>query len=246
MMTLKGLPFMIVVFTFLLPLLLPGEALQQSQEAQEERIIERVEVTNVAVTVRVFDKGKPVKGLKKKDFKLFENDKEKEIRVFFETRKKVTETNEASQSSAGKYVKRPSRLFLLNFNIGDHRIDIKGAVKPFFKKILQPGDRLIVISNSFFLNDRVVIDPEVERKKVEHILDVEKVKAHWRFSWMDYEVGNAIKGYADIRSASANDQEPNTAAAWEFFREEYLKFLLDYKATITMMDEEKFLKLFYR
>ena len=67
-MTLKGLPFMIVVFIFLLPLLLPGEALQQSQEAKEERIIERVEVTNVAVTVRVFDKGKPVKGLKKKNF----------------------------------------------------------------------------------------------------------------------------------------------------------------------------------
>lgn len=62
------------------------------------------------------------------------------------------------------------------------------AVKPFFKKILQPGDRLIVTSNSFFLNDRLVLDPEVERKKVEHIPDVEKVKAHWRYSWMTYEV----------------------------------------------------------
>jgi hypothetical protein len=78
---------------------------------------------------------------------------------------------------------------------------------------------------------------------VEHILDVEKVKAHWRFSWMAYEVGNAIKGYADIRSATANDQEPNVSAAWEFFREEYLRFLLDYKASITMMDEEKFLRV---
>ena len=59
-MTLKGLPFMIVIFIFLLPVLMPGEALQPSQEAQEERIIERVEVTNVAVAVRVLDKGKPV------------------------------------------------------------------------------------------------------------------------------------------------------------------------------------------
>jgi hypothetical protein len=191
----------------------------------------------------VFDKGKPVKGLKKENFKLFENDKEKDIRVFSETRKKVTEPDDASPSGAGEYVKRPSRLFLLNFNIGDHRIDIKEAVKPFFKKILQPGDRLIVTSNSFFLNDRVVIDPEVERKKVEHILEVEKVKAHWRYSWMTYEVGNAFKGASDIRSATARDQEPNTAAAYEFLREEYLKFLKDYKASITMMNEGKFLRL---
>jgi hypothetical protein len=87
MMMLKGLPFMIAIFIFLLPVLMPGEALQQSQEAQEDRIIERVEVTNVAVAVRVFHRGKPVKGLKKEDFKLFENGKKKEIRVFFETRK---------------------------------------------------------------------------------------------------------------------------------------------------------------
>lgn len=67
---------------------IPGNAQPQHQQSHE-KIVEEVDVTNVEVAVRVFLKGEPIPGLKKEDFKLFVNGKEKGIHGFFENQKKT-------------------------------------------------------------------------------------------------------------------------------------------------------------
>ncbi len=225
----------VIVFC-MLPLLLPAGEPRQPQDSQQDRIVEKIDVTNAALAVRVFHKGKPVKGLKKEDFKLFENGKEKNIRVFFERTQKISPVDDGpGTDTAGK-----SRLFLLTFNVGDHRIDIKNAVGPFFKKILSKGDRLMVLSNSFFLNDRVVFDPEQERQKVEHILEIEKIKARWRYAQMEETVRAFLREMKDLLEASAGE-------AWESARDIFITSLLNFvrrtKESFMRLDNEQFVRL---
>ncbi len=226
--------FLMVVF--ILPVLaLVGEP-QQSQQPEQERIVERVEVTNVVVAVRVFYKGKPVKGLKKEDFKLFENGKEKDIRVFFQRTQKISPTDDVPAAAGSK---KP-RLFLLTFNVGDHRIDMQKAVEPFFNNILRTGDRLMVLSNSFFLNDRVVFDPQKEKQKVNHILQVEKIKAQWRYTQMEEAIRVYIGEMRDLLEATAGE-------GWESARDIFITSLLNLvratKESFMKLDSEQFVRL---
>lgn len=225
-----------VIVFFLLPALLLAGQQGQSRDSRQDRIVEKVDVTNVAVAVRVFHKGKPVKGLKKEDFTLFENGKEKDIRVFFQRAQKISPVEDTAGAGEGE----KSRLFLLTFNVGDHRIDIKRAVAPFFDKFLRKGDRIMVLSNSFFLNDRVVFDPGLERQKVEHILEIEKIKAHWRYTQME----EAVRVYAgemqDLLEATAGE-------AWESARDIFITGLLSLvratKESFMRLDNEQFVRL---
>ena len=223
--------FLMVVFILPVPVLV-GEP----QQSEQERIVERVEVTNAVVAARVFYKDKPVKGLKKEDFKLFENGKEKDIRVFFQRTQKVSPTDDVPGAAGSK---KP-RLFLLTFNVGDHRIDMQKAVEPFFNNILRTGDRLIVLSNSFFLNDRVVFDPQKEKQKVNHILQVEKIKAHWRYTHMEEAVAAYVGEMKDLMEATEG-------RAWESARDIFITSLLNLlratKKSFMKLDSEQFVRL---
>lgn len=226
---------LIVMLIGFVPGFITGENLQ------EETLFEKVEVVNIKVPVRVFSKGKPVKGLKKEDFKLFVNGEEKEIRALVEKTKNITLESPASGAGAAKAEANPNpRLFLLMFNISDDRIDMKKTLDPFFNDILRPGDRLMLVSNSFVLNDRIVFDPKIERQKIDYILDVESVKARARLIQMSLTIDTLYKDYLDMLQAIRGEIAD---AARRYFIDNYIAYIKDFKKGFMRLDDEQYVQL---
>jgi hypothetical protein len=143
----------LILFTF--AALLPLSVLPQDQE--QERIVEKVTVTNVEVPVRVLLKGKPVTDLTKDDFLLYENKKKMQINGFYKISKtlSITQTGEAAPAA---------RTFVLVFNVSSYNDYFEKALNHLFANILQPSDRVLV-----FANDKTREYPNLKAK--------EKIKA---------------------------------------------------------------------
>ncbi|NIM14078.1 MAG: hypothetical protein GTO45_18705 [Candidatus Aminicenantes bacterium] len=136
------------------------------RDQEHEKIIEKVEVINIETPVRVFYKNKSVKDLKKSDFKLFIDGEEREINGFYQVRKKLDRL-------PSPYADQPPRLFVLIFNISSTSSDLQKGMETFFKQVIRPNDRIMVLTNNVFLNERVVEDPQKEREKIVKIVDME-------------------------------------------------------------------------
>jgi hypothetical protein len=136
------------------------------RDQEHEKIIEKVEVINIETPVRVFYKNKPVKGLKKNDFKLFVDGEERAINGFYQVSKKLDRLPPL-------YADQPPRLFVLVFNISSTSSDLQEGMETFFKQVIRPGDRIMVLTNNVFLNERVVEDPQKEKEKIVKIVDME-------------------------------------------------------------------------
>ena len=96
------------------------------QEQEQERIVERITVTNVEVPVRVLYKGKPVTDLTKEDFEIYENKKKMKIHGFFIKRKKIDAAESIGNKELGKEI--PSRTFVLVFSITDFNDNVRKAI----------------------------------------------------------------------------------------------------------------------
>ncbi|UCH95196.1 MAG: hypothetical protein JSV88_33815 [Candidatus Aminicenantes bacterium] len=156
-------------------------------------ILEEVEVTNMLLTVRVYDKGKPVKGLKRSDFRILENGKEQEINECYLRMKHL---NIEKDASTGDFNREPAvvpRLFVLIFNISDYRLNINDGVDYFFDRVLRPNDRLMIMTNRFFLNDHLVLDPRAEKRRAKKILKIEMIHAKSTIN----EIEKTLKSYID-------------------------------------------------
>jgi hypothetical protein len=132
--------FMVVGFLSFVP----GTGLRADQE--QERIVEKITVTNVEVPVRVLYKGKPVTDLTKDDFVLYENRKKLEINGFFVKRKMIKITPSRTVETAGTPRPLP-RTFVLVFNVTDFNDEFKKALDHLFDTVLVPTDQLMVFAN---------------------------------------------------------------------------------------------------
>ena len=143
--------------------------------AQEhEKIVETVQVENIEIPVRVFNGNQPVGDLKKEDFEFFVNGKKTEINGFYETRKKLETSESTGKDAPGEIdVKMTPRLFVLIFNLSSYTQDFHDKMDLLFKRIIRPDDRVIVITNRFFLPEWEVMDPEKTKNKIIDVLDKE-------------------------------------------------------------------------
>ncbi|MCP5051878.1 MAG: hypothetical protein GY940_32220 [bacterium] len=133
-------------------------------EDSQERIVEKVDVTNVQVPVRVIHKGKPVTHLTIGDFTLYEGKKKVKINGFYLKRKKIgaTDAERILQVKEQKGVgDRPlPRAFVLVFSITDFNDNLKRAVNYLFENVLKPNDWLMV-----FANDETLTHPDLRDGK---------------------------------------------------------------------------------
>jgi hypothetical protein len=110
----------------------------------QKRIVEEMDVVNVLVPVRVFHKGKPVPGLEKKNFQLFENGKLQEINTFQVFTRKIKRDSSKLVKLPGK--KAPSRFFVLVFNVFDYNNDVDKAINKFFKNVYRETDKVVIVT----------------------------------------------------------------------------------------------------
>lgn len=185
-----------IVTIALLVCLLAQAAPADGGTSKQKRLLEEVQVTNALVTVRVFHKGKPVDNLQKNHFKIFENGKLRNVNSAYMKRKQL-KTGPRGQNAPGTEVRLP-RLFVLVFNISDYRLNIFPAVQRFFNEIVRPGDRLIVMSNRFFLKDHKIYDPAAEKRRIIKIIEIEMKYAKGTVNEIEKTVNSFIDEYNDL------------------------------------------------
>jgi len=145
------------------------------------KIVEKVEVVNVVVPVRVFHDGDAVKGLTEENFKISIDGKDVLITSFVEKRQKI-----AVRELRG--TQPEPRLFVLVFNINDYNMNLTQHVDTLFEKIIRPGDRLMIVSNSFFLTDRTVKSIKQEKAEIKQLLRIETTRTRQEMKRVEYEM----------------------------------------------------------
>ncbi len=200
----------------------------------QERIIEKVEVTNVEVPVRVFFKGKAVSGLKKSDFTLLVNGKERDIHGFYEFKKKLA----APETPTLQEKQSPSRLFVLIFNICHYNPDAVRILDIFFDKIFLKNDRLMVITNRFFFDDRKIPNPLREREKLKKVLLSEMENVKEKTNYFKRRMESMLRSF----KARLKYTELRDLTSDEFVRN-YCQLVWEFKSLYLTIKDSRYLQL---
>lgn len=142
------------------------EPTQPTQQDSQPVTSEYVEVSNAEVVVRAFRDGKPVSGLTKSDFVLYEDGDKQPVTSFLEIRRKIglkSRTERAGEitDAVGKEttdgaaeVKKtppPKRLFFFYLRVSGGGTGHEELLNAFFKDIYRPGDTaLLTVQNKVF------------------------------------------------------------------------------------------------
>ena len=181
----KHILSIIFVFVFLLSLFSPfssyylkGDENRDSQETREieqKPIVEDVTVTNIEVPVRVLCEGKPVAGLTRDDFALFENKKRVNINGFFPKRKKLEVKTTTSIIPAEEQF--PVRTFVLVFKLTEYNEHIEQAVDHLFENVFRTNDRILVFANEKTAEYQDLREKETIKQELLNLLRTESHKA---------------------------------------------------------------------
>jgi len=138
--------------------------IQPFESPGQDRVVEKVQVMNREVVVRVFDGRQPVSGLTEKDFVLFENGRKQPITSCRELQRALV-TAEPVAEVAGEAVAAPKRgrlfLFLLWWN--EKSTAWPKAWEYFLTNIYRSGDRIILSGGNQAVEIR---NPEKQQEKL--------------------------------------------------------------------------------
>ncbi len=126
-------------------LLVAPASLSSAESQDDERIVKEVEVVNIVVPVRVFSKGKPVKGLVKKSFTIYENGVKQVINSFQALSRTIQSSAPGDTPKAARQEEK-SRYFVLVFNVFDFHENVEKAVDLFFNDIYRKNDKVVIIT----------------------------------------------------------------------------------------------------
>jgi hypothetical protein len=200
------------VFICLVSLVWMGAMLAQETKTNPQipSIVETVTVKNVKVAVRVYDGKKPVAGLKKEYFRLLVNGEPREINGFFTLRKEIkanTGTQDSASPAPGASARQ--RLFVLLFNVAGYRQDLADTLDYFFKTVLRPRDRLMVMTNHYYFPQWKIGSPERTKAEILKLLDKEKHRLRGELKRFEMELkAQAAMLKSDV--AAAIEIERNT------------------------------------
>jgi hypothetical protein len=226
-------PVISTIILSIIPFLAPAEGRTQQENEitppiPHKKIVEEIDVTHVEVPVRVFSGGKPVPGLKKSDFQLLVNGKETEIRGFYQSRKKIDPAASAEP-----------RLFVLMFNICDYHLEIEGVLDRFFHLVLRPHDRLILVTNHFFIDDTIILNPREEKEKLEKILQLEKGRTEQELKKLELELKSLVRTYKYRVNRHDQLKEVNT----QDFINTYMHLVRQFRNLYLDLSTEKYIRL---
>jgi hypothetical protein len=209
-----------------------AQAQARGQEQETERIHEEIEVVNVEVPVRVYYKGKPVKGLEKKDFSLVIDKKEREINGFYEVRKIIKSSPAQTEP----------RLFVLVFNIINDDDELQKGLDSLFGKVIRTGDRLMVLTNSLFLKDKMVGDPKEELEKLRKVLHVESLKMKQSLTSLEYNLRYLASSFK-LECLTSRREPMQMEFVIKRFVEDYRGYLEEFKDKFFNPNQNLYLKI---
>lgn len=198
----------------------------------QEKIKETVEVINVVVPVRVYYKGELVSGLKKQDFKIYENGKLKKINVFEEIRKKIGISEIGLHANHVEEYK--PRFFVLVFRLTDYNYYFKRGIDYIFKNILREQDRLMVLANNSFFEEKRIGDLEIMKTRIELLLKRESMLAKGLLEKYLKHIKFKVK-MIDFSMTTGNFRD-----VLVIFLNNYLAFLNEYKKKFLLPDIDSF------
>ncbi len=210
---------------------------------QDKEIKEGVIVTNIEIPVRVFLKGEIVDNMKKGDFTLYINGKQRDISGFTITRKRLEEQEFELEEKKGEY---PPRYFIMAMSITNYSPEIKKGVDYILDKVLRDNDILLAFINNtskFFKN---VKDRESIRSELNKYIESESIKAHANmvlyFKKIEQE-SNFTKFKLMIRWGSSRGPSPEKQIYFiNDFLKNYITIWKDYKRRYLMPDVESYYK----
>jgi hypothetical protein len=199
----------------------------------QERILEKVTITNIEIPVRVMYKGKSVIDLKKEDFVIYENGKKMEINGFFLKKKiiKIVESKDGLEKTL------PSRTFILAFSITDFNEAIEKAVEHLFDSVFRDNDRLLFFVNDKSLEYLNIGDRNKIKLEVIANLKEQSLKARERMLKYISDVETALNVHNfliqlrqrfDDRPERAVDFMKKYLLAWNDYKTKYLTPRIDY------------------
>jgi hypothetical protein len=207
---------------------------------EHKKIVEKVLVENIEVPVRVFQGKQPVGGLNKEDFQLFLNGKRKEINGFYEVRKKIADNLSLdSGSSEGTQQSIPPRLFLLIFNLSTFTQDLTSKLDMFFERIIRPDDRLMVLTNRFFISEWEVVNKEDSKGKIIEVLD--KEIRQLKTDMLAFETD--LRASAATLKSQLSIGESNILSAFQEFFYSYRFILEDIKDRYLSIPLDQYIKI---
>ncbi|MCX6556925.1 MAG: hypothetical protein NTW95_05770, partial [Candidatus Aminicenantes bacterium] len=174
---------------------------------QQEIEREYVQVLNIEMLVRVMKDGRPLAGLQKRDFSLFENGQKQEINGFLEVHRRITPGETGEKAKAEKEA-RPGRLFLLFFWINDPAVKVGEVLNYFFNSIYREGDRVILADqrHSLEINSTAEKDARVaEFKAGLSVLSGDLLTARRRFK---SDIEACLQLYITCLDAQNNTKYP--------------------------------------
>jgi len=137
-----------------------GVALILSVLPGQEEVVERVQVVNREVVVRVFDGGEPVSGLMRKDFTLSENGESVIITSCRMERRALAPAETPAAESGEAAARQRPRLFLFLLWWNEASKDWPQAWDYFLKHIFRPGDHVVLAGDR-----RAILLKDVENEK---------------------------------------------------------------------------------
>lgn len=197
-----------------------------SDDIEPNRIVERVNVTNVEVPVRVMHKGKPILDLSKDDFILYENKKKMAINGFFLKQKQIVPSAEPTPAENSGTASLAPRTFVIVFSITDFNKNLVQAVDHLFANVIKKNDRLLVFANDTSKEYKGIDDREAVKKE---LMDDLSEQAHGaRRRLVSYI--NQIETYLNVHDFKIKlHKQDNTPLLLVQFLKKYLLAWNEYK-----------------
>lgn len=197
-----------------------------TNDVEQHRIVEKVNVINVEVPVRVMHKGKPITDLRKDDFILYENKKRMDINGFFLKRKQIVSPGKTAQSMGSGTGSLAPRTFVIVFSVTDFNENLAQAVDHLFANVLRPKDRLLVFANDESKEYKGLYDKEAVKKELINNLAAQARDARRRL--VIYI--NKIETYLNVHDFKVKlHKQDNTPLLLVQFLKKYLLAWNDYK-----------------
>ena len=203
----------------------------------QEVIEEKVDVINIEVPVRVVYRGKLVGGLKKSDFKIYENGKIQQIHGFNEYRRKIDVKETEFDIRLEKVIYQP-RLFVLVFNLTDYFLKMDKGIDYLFEKVFRKHDRIMVLANYTFIPEKTITDLQTDKNQLKSIIKKECKTARVQVLKVFRDMDNQLHLLKNELSYGFIFRTPTEAIV--SFLDKYLMYFRIYKESYLIPDIDKY------